>query len=78
MSEPTKEGLYCSHRLLKTRARILKHSLEAEKSTFREELSFQRSESTKGLLQATVFVEDKRLFSLNLTEIKKSGPNAFE
>ncbi len=37
------------------RARILKHLLEAEKSTFREELSFQRSESTIGLLQATVF-----------------------
>ncbi len=41
---------------MKPRARILKHLLEAEKSTFREELSFQRSESTKGLFQATVFV----------------------
>jgi hypothetical protein len=45
------------------RARILKHLLEAEKSTFRNELSFQRSESTTGLLQATIFVKwFKRLF----------------
>ncbi len=43
-----------------TRARILKHLLEAEKSTFREELSFQRSESTIGLLQAAVFVYDRK------------------
>jgi hypothetical protein len=41
----------------KTGVRILKHLLEAEKSTFRIELSFQRSESTTGLLQATVFVQ---------------------
>jgi hypothetical protein len=39
-----------------TRARILKHLLEAEKSTFRIELYFQGSESTTGLQQATVFV----------------------
>jgi hypothetical protein len=32
-----------------SRARILKHLLEVEKSTFREELSFQRSKSTTGL-----------------------------
>jgi hypothetical protein len=31
-----------------TWARINKHLLEAEKSTFQEELSFQRSESTTG------------------------------
>jgi hypothetical protein len=42
------------------RARILKHLLEAEKSTFPKELSFQRSESTIGLLQATVFVYDRK------------------
>jgi hypothetical protein len=40
------------------RARILKHLLEAEKSTFREEPSFQRSENTIGILQATVCVHD--------------------
>jgi hypothetical protein len=39
-----------------TRARILKHLLEAEKSTFRKELSFQRSESTTGFVQALVFI----------------------
>ncbi len=33
-------------------ARILKHLLEAEKSTFRKELSFQRLESTTGHVQA--------------------------
>jgi hypothetical protein len=38
------------------RARILKHLLEAEKSTFRKELSFQRSEGTTGFVQAIVFV----------------------
>jgi hypothetical protein len=54
-----------------------KHLLQAEKSTFREELSFQRSESTIGLLQVTVFVYDrKRFFSMNLTDPEKSGPNA--
>jgi hypothetical protein len=37
-------------------ARILKHLLEAEKLTFPMELSFQRSESTTGLLQTTVVV----------------------
>ncbi len=40
-----------------TRARILKHLLEAGKSTFRNELSFQRSESTTGYVQASVFVK---------------------
>ncbi len=34
----------------------LKHLLEVEKSTFHEELSFQRSESTPGFKQGTVFV----------------------
>ncbi len=38
-----------------TRARIFKHSVEAEKSTFRGELSFQRSECTAGLTVATTF-----------------------
>ncbi len=38
------------------RARILEHLQEAEKSTFREELSFQRSESTTGFGHAIVFV----------------------
>ncbi len=42
------------------RARILKHLLEAEKSTFRKELSFERSESTTGLGQATVVVNDRK------------------
>ncbi len=39
----------------RTRARILEHLLEAEKSTFRGELSFQRSECTAGLTVATTF-----------------------
>ncbi len=38
------------------RARILKHLLEAKKSTFRGGLSFQRSECTAGLTVATIFV----------------------
>ncbi len=38
-----------------SRARILKHLLEAEKSTFQEELSFQRSKNTTGLKQEHVF-----------------------
>ncbi len=42
------------------RALILKYLLEAEKLTFHEELSFQRSESTTGSLQATVFVYDRK------------------
>jgi hypothetical protein len=37
-------------------ARILKHFLDAEKSTFQEELPFQRSESTTGVQQGTLFV----------------------
>jgi hypothetical protein len=53
---PCLEGRVYIQYSTQTRARILKHLLEAEKSTFREELSFQRSESTIGLLQATVFV----------------------
>jgi predicted metal-binding protein len=40
--EYTNNGLF--------RARILRHLLEAEKSTFREGPSFQRSESTAGLI----------------------------
>ncbi len=36
-------------------ARILKLAIEAEKSTFQGELSFQRSECTKGLTVATIF-----------------------
>jgi hypothetical protein len=39
-----------------TRARILKHLLEAEKSTFQEELPFQRSESTTGSNREHFFV----------------------
>jgi hypothetical protein len=35
-------------------AQILKHLLEAEKSTFRGELTFQRLESTAGLTVATI------------------------
>jgi hypothetical protein len=38
--------------------RILKHILEAERLTFQEELSFQRSESTTGLKQGTVLCAD--------------------
>ncbi len=41
-----------------SRARILKHIVEAEKSTFQRELSFQRSECTAGLTVATVFCVD--------------------
>jgi hypothetical protein len=39
----------------KTRAQILKHPMEAEKSTFQGELSFQRSECTAVLTVATTF-----------------------
>ncbi len=42
--------------LNRARALILKHLLEAEKSTFCEEPSFQRSESTTGFRHALVFV----------------------
>ncbi len=38
------------------RARILKHLVGAEKSTFQGELSFQRSECTAGLTMASFFV----------------------
>ncbi len=55
-----------------TRARILKHLLEAEKSTFRNELSFQRSESTTGFVKASVFVKlYKRLFYINFNRSEK-------
>jgi hypothetical protein len=46
-SSPRKVDFFAS------RARIRKHSVEAEKSTFRGELSFQRSECTAGLTVAT-------------------------
>jgi hypothetical protein len=36
-------------------ARILKHSVEAEKSTFQGELSFQRWECTAGLTLSATF-----------------------
>jgi hypothetical protein len=39
-------------------ARILKHLVEAEKLTFRRELSFQRSGCTAGLTVATIFCVD--------------------
>jgi hypothetical protein len=39
---------------LQYRAQILKHLLEAEKSTFWGELSFQRSECTAGLTMAKI------------------------
>jgi hypothetical protein len=71
-------GLFwTSHSIQKLEAknigvRILKYLVEAEKSTFPEELSFQRSESTIGLLQATVFVYDRKSsFSVNFTDLKK-------
>jgi hypothetical protein len=41
-----------------SRARILKHLVEAEKLTFQGELSFQRSECTAGLTVATIFYVD--------------------
>jgi hypothetical protein len=41
--------------ILRLRARILKHSVKAEKSTFQGELSFQRPECTAGLIVATIF-----------------------
>jgi hypothetical protein len=47
------------HQLLMSniyRVRILKHSMEAEKSTFEGELSFHRSECTAGLTVATNFL----------------------
>jgi hypothetical protein len=57
--------------------RILKHLLEAEKSTFREELSFQRSENTIGLLQATVLFMIEKIIFCEFNKPKKSGPNAY-
>ncbi len=47
-----------------TRARILKHLLEAEKSTFRGEPSFERSECTAELSVATFFVLYLKDFSV--------------
>ncbi len=55
-SSPLRLTSVHSRTVRKNRARILKHLLEAEKSTFREELSFHRSESTTGLGNALVFV----------------------
>ncbi len=47
---------WCTHRItMRIWARILKHSMRAVKSTFRGELSFQRSECTAGLTVATSF-----------------------
>ncbi len=47
------------------RARILKHLLEAEKSTFQGVLSFQRSECTAGLTMDTILcVLDFKDFSV--------------
>ncbi len=47
--------LYCTLHMF-SRARILKHLVEAEKSTFQGELSFQRSECTAGLTVPSFFV----------------------
>ncbi len=58
-------------------ARILTHLQEAEKSTFRKELSFQRSESTLGLLSYSFcLMIEKILFCAILTDLK-SGVNAY-
>ncbi len=43
------------------RARILKYLLEAGKSTFRNELSFQRSESTTGFDRLQFWLNDKKI-----------------
>jgi hypothetical protein len=59
------------------RARIPKHLLEAGKSTFRNELSFQsRRVCTTGFVQASVFVKLYLKIVLNqfLTDLK-SGRN---
>ncbi len=45
-----------THSSSPSKARILKHSMEAEKSTFQGELSFQTSESTAGLTVYTTFL----------------------
>jgi hypothetical protein len=44
-----------SQALASNRARILKHLVEAEESTFRGELSFKRSAYPAGLTVATIF-----------------------
>ncbi len=54
-----------------TRARILKHLLEAGKSTFRNELSFQRSESTTGFILASFFLNDLKNFFSNFNSPEK-------
>ncbi len=55
-------------------SRILKNLLEAEKSTFRGELSFQRSECTAGFTVATIFMLCfKDFFVLTVWKNKKFG-----
>jgi hypothetical protein len=55
-----------------TRARILKHLLEAEKSTFREELSFPSSESTTWLVNRLQFLLNEYLINLiNFNKLEK-------
>ncbi len=56
------------------RARILKHLMEAEKSTFWGELSFQRSECTARFTLATIFMLCfKDFFVLTVWKNKKFG-----
>ncbi len=57
------------------RARILKHLLEAEKSTFRDELSFQRLECTAGYTVATILyaLYFKDFYVLTIYKNKKLG-----
>ncbi len=47
-----------------SRGRIHKHLVEAEKSTFQGELSFQRSWCTAGITVTTIFVLIKKKFLL--------------
>jgi hypothetical protein len=62
------------HQGPETRARILKHLLEAEKSTFQEELPFQRSESTTGVQQGKLFVVVmEKIFVCKLNKRKKAA-----
>jgi hypothetical protein len=51
--------------------------MEAEKTTLREELSFQRSESTIVLLQATIFFMIEKIIFCEFNRPENSGPNAF-
>jgi hypothetical protein len=53
---------YPLFKLKKTRARILKHSMEAEKSTFRGELSFQGQSVQQGLHWLQLFVLLRKTF----------------